>query len=388
MLKRHIEKELKNLSRDYPVVTVVGPRQSGKTTLVQKTFPKKAYCSLEDPDMRELATADPRKFLNEYPQGAIFDEIQRAPQLLSYIQTIVDRRKISGMFILTGSHQPNLHNSINQSLAGRTALLTLYPLSLSELAQTKKPYATQELLWNGFFPSIYDKKLNPTRFYKNYYQTYVERDVRQLINLKDLAAFQSFIKLLAGRIGQIFNYISLSNDVGVSAATIKHWVSILEASYIVYKLKPYFNNFHKRMIKSPKIYFTDVGLVTYLLGIEHMDQIKRDPLRGHLFENMVILELLKTRANQGLEPNLYFFRDSHGNEVDCLYHTANRIIPIEIKSAETFNTSLLQGVKKFKSLAGDKVEKGYLIYAGQKEQQVNFVKIINFQNTRKIIPTS
>ena len=384
MIKREIEHELKSLCNDYPVVTVVGPRQAGKTTIVQKVFPKKAYCSLEDPDIRVFAQTDPRSFLNEYPKGVILDEIQRAPVLLSYIQTIVDKQKKPGMFILTGSHQTELHDSINQSLAGRTAILTLYPLNISELKKEKIHYDLFKYIFTGFFPAIYSKQLNPTRFYKNYYQTYVERDVRRLINLKDLSSFQTFMKLLAGRVGQVVNYSNLSNDVGISAVTVKQWISVLEASYILFRLPPYFENFCKRVIKSPKIYFTDVGLVSYLLGIEKIDQVHRDPLRGNLFENMVILELLKMRVNQGLEPNLYFFRDTHGNEIDCLYKTGGRIVPIEIKSSGTFNFNFMNGLNKFKAMAGDKMDEGYLIYAGEREQKIKFVNIINFHNVKKL----
>ncbi len=289
MIQRDIQHELKAVALEYPVVTIVGPRQSGKTTLAGMVFKKKPYCSLEDPDTALLATTDPRGFLGQFPDGAVLDEIQRAPQLLSYLQTIVDRQpKRKGLFILTGSHQPQLHSGISQSLAGRTALLTLMPLSIAELKLFKiRPHAFQCML-SGFYPRIYNDGLDPSRFYKNYFATYVERDVRQILNLKDLSAFQKFMRLLAGRIGQLINFSSLANDTGVSSVTIKNWCSILKASYIIYELRPYYRNLNKRLVKSPKIYFTDVGLAAYLLGLASPDQIRRDPCRGGLFKSGIM----------------------------------------------------------------------------------------------------
>lgn len=314
MFKRDIAKELKDLGSDYPVVTVIGPRQSGKTTLVQHVFPKKPYANLEELDSRELAMIDPRGFLDQYPEGAILDEIQRAPQLLSYIQVIVDKEEQTGqgskgMFILTGSHQLELQ-AISQSLAGRTALLTLLPMSLHELIQANIDPSLDEVLLKGGYPRIYKDQLNPTKAYRNYFQTYVERDLRQLIHVKDLLQFERFIRILAGRTGQILNMEEIGEERGISAHTVKEWISILEASFIVFRLQPYFENFGKRIIKSTKLYFTDTGLAVYLLGIESEIQIsRRDPLRGHLVENLVLLELMKARLNRGLDPQLYYYRD-------------------------------------------------------------------------------
>ncbi|MCJ7774676.1 MAG: ATP-binding protein, partial [Desulfobacterales bacterium] len=268
MIKRDITTELLEAAGEYPVVTVFGPRQSGKTTLVTMTFPDKSYYSLEDPDVRMAAATDPRGFLDALTEGAVLDEIQRLPQLLSYIQGIVDRLKKPGLFILTGSHQPELHQSVSQSLAGRTAVLTLLPFSMEELRNYKKNWDAFELIVKGAYPRLHEEGLNTTRFFNSYLQTYVERDVRALINLKDLTTFQQFIRLLAGRIGQIVNYTSLSNDIGVSSTTVKNWVSVLKASFVVFELAPFFQNVRKRVIKSPKIYFNDTGLAAYLLGIE------------------------------------------------------------------------------------------------------------------------
>ena len=385
MIKRKITKELLLSAKEFPVVTIVGPRQSGKTTLAKTTFPKKDYCSLEDPDTREFALADPRGFLNRYPQGAILDEIQRCPQLLSYIQGIVDTKQKSGMFVLTGSYQPELHYSISQSLAGRTAILSLYPLALDEIPADKRKISIFNQIQTGFFPVLYSKRIRPLTFYRNYLKTYVERDVRQLINLKDLSLFQKFIKLLAGRTGQLINYNNLSNDIGISSTTIKHWVSILGSSYLIYELKPYYKNFRKRIIKSSKIYFTDTGLACYLLGINNEKQLERDPLRGNLFENAVIIDLLKQLMNKGLDDNFYFFRDSNGNEVDIIYETGREIIPIEVKSSETFNTGFLKGINYLSKIADIKIKKSFLIYAGKAEQKVNNTEIVSFCNLRKII---
>ena len=279
MIKRDITTELIEAAGEYPVVTLFGPRQSGKTTLVQMTFPDKLYYSLEDPDVRMAAETDPRGFLAKLPEGGVLDEIQRLPELLSYIQGIVDQKKKTGMFILTGSHQPELHQTVSQSLAGRTAVLTLLPFSLSELKNYKKNWDPFELILKGAYPRLHEKGLKPSRFFNGYMQTYIERDVRALINLKDLRSFQQFFTLLAGRIGQVTNYTSLSNDVGVSATTIKNWISVLKASFVVFELSPFFENIRKRVVKSPKIYFSDVGLAAYLLGIETSDQVSRDPLR-------------------------------------------------------------------------------------------------------------
>lgn len=382
MIKRQISKELLASAREYPVVTIFGPRQSGKTTLVQMTFPDKAYYSLEDPDVRMAAETDPRGFLQNLPEGGILDEIQRLPAVLSYIQGIVDQSKQKGMFILTGSHQPDLHNSVSQTLAGRTAILNLLPFSLPELKSYNKNMETFDLMLTGSFPRIHEEKLKPSRFFNAYLQTYVERDVRALINLKNLSQFQRFIVLLAGRIGQIVNYTSLSNDIGVSATTIKNWISTLKASFVVFELPPYFSNIRKRVVKSPKIYFSDVGLAAFVLGIETADQLRRDPLRGGLYENFIILEILKTQLNCGKRPELFFYRDTNGNEVDLLVKQARALIPIEIKSAATFTPDFLKGIHRFKVAAGDDVAQGYILYNGSEQYTLKGVKVMNLLKHR------
>jgi predicted AAA+ superfamily ATPase len=377
MIKREITTELIASAEEYPVVTVFGPRQSGKTTLAQMTFPHKSYFSLEDPDVRMAAQTDPRGFLANLPDGGVLDEIQRLPQLLSYIQGIVDRTKKKGMFILTGSHQPELHQSVSQTLAGRTAVLSLLPFSLPELRNYRRKWEPFDLIVHGSYPRVHEEKLKPARFFNGYLQTYIERDVRALINLKDLRPFQQFLTLLAGRIGQIVNYSSLSNDVGVSATTIKNWVSVLKASFIVFELPPYFENIRKRVIKSPKIYFNDVGLAAYLLGIETANQLYRDPLRGGLYENLVVLEILKSRLNRGKRPELFFYRDTHGNEVDLVIRQARTLIPIEIKSAATFTSDFLKNIDHFGSVVGDRCAQGFVLYNGQEQYTLKGTRVMN-----------
>ena len=377
MVTRELQRELLEAAAEYPVVTILGPRQSGKTTLARMTFPGWEYRSLEDPDVRLIAQTDPRSFLDGLPHGTILDEIQRGPELLSYIQGRVDREKKSGQFILTGSHQPALQAGISQSLAGRTAVLTLLPFSLSELRHYRKTWNPFDLVVRGCFPRLHEEKLTHRRFFNGYIQTYVERDLRSLINLKDLRVFQRFLTLLAGRVGQIVNYSSLGNDVGVSSTTIKNWVSILGASFIVFELPPYFENIGKRVIKSPKLYFTDPGLVAYLTGIETPEQAVRDPLRGALFENLVILELLKTRLNRGLVPSLFFYRDTNGNEVDVIIKSGRRLVPVEIKSARTFTEEFLKGISGFRATVGGRAVGGFVLYNGRERFEVKGVGVFN-----------
>ncbi len=284
---------------------------------------------------------------------------------------------MSGRFILTGSHQPELQQSISQSLAGRTAMLTLLPFALDEIRQYPGNQDAFSLIVNGTFPRVYEDRLTPSRFYNGHLQTYVERDVRALINLKDLSAFQQFLALLAGRIGQVVNYTALSNDVGVSATTIKNWIGVLKASFVIFELPPYFANLRKRVIKSPKIYFTDPGLVTYLLGIENADQAARDPLRGGLYENLIILELVKAGLNRGRRPDCHFYRDTNGNEVDVILNRGGELIPVEIKSAATFTKAFLSGLERFRQAAGERCQPGYVLYNGAQEYDVDGIRILN-----------
>ncbi len=384
MFSRQIQQELALTATEYPVVTIIGPRQSGKTTLAQMQFPDYRYANLEMPELRQLATSDPQGFFAQYPAPVIIDEIQRVPELLSYIQALADKSKKRGQYILTGSHQVRLHEAVSQSLAGRTGLLSLLPLSIEELKTNNAATLDRdELIYRGFMPRIYQENVDPTRLYRNYFQTYVERDVRQMINVKSLIAFENFMRLLAGRIGQIVNLNSLAGDVGVSGTTLKEWLSVLEASFIVFRLPPYFENFGKRIVKSPKIYFTEVGLAAYLLGIEKAEQVTRDPLRGNLFENMVVMEALKARLNAGGDPNLFFFRDDQGHEVDLIFKHGRQLVPIEIKSAMTFNRDFVKNIEYFKKIA-PKAGNGAVIYAGELTPEISGNKFVNFVNTADI----
>jgi len=382
MIKRDIEAELINLSTQYPVLTITGPRQAGKTTLARMVFANYNYCNLELPDIRQLAFEDPRALFFSFPPPVIIDEVQRVPELLSYIQVMADQNDRPGQFILTGSHHLNLHEAITQSLAGRTALLTLYPLSIKELSQAGYNLSRDEFIFTGFLPRIYKDKLEPHKAYRNYYQTYIERDLRQVSNIRNLDHYENFLHLLAGRIGQLVNLHALSADIGVSSTTLGEWLSILEASFIIFRLKPYHANFGKRIVKTPKLYFTDVGLAAYLLGINEIEQVARDPLLGSLFENMVVVEVLKTRMNQGLEPALYFYRDANQKEVDLLYKKGSELFPVEIKAAMTYNKSLHSNVSYFNKLSGG--NKGYLLYAGDLEFEKNGISVLNFTNAYRI----
>ncbi len=375
MIHRDIKEELLRGSSEYPVVTVLGPRQSGKTTLVRRVFPEMPYFSLEDPDTRAAAEADPRGFLNQAKSGCILDEVQRFPDLLSYIQGIVDNS--SARYILTGSHQPLLHEAISQSLAGRTAMLTLWPFSISELRSYKKDWNPFELIVRGGFPRLHDESLDPRRFFNNYLQTYIERDVRTLIQLRDLKQFQIFLTLLAGRVGQLLNLTSFSNDVGVSSTTIRNWLNVLKASYLVLELSPYFGNIRKRQIKSSKLYFTDVGLASYLLGIHTEEQASRDPLRGHLYENLVISEVIKGALNCGLRPEVYFYRASHGKEVDLIIRENGKLTPVEIKSSSTFSGSFVKSIEHFHGVLPGQTIPGAVLYTGEMSLELRGTRVFN-----------
>jgi predicted AAA+ superfamily ATPase len=377
MITRDITKELLQSAAEYPVVTILGPRQSGKTTLARMTFPNKPYVSLEEPDIRMAAEADPRGFLGQMKDGGILDEVQRLPALLSYLQGVVDQSKNRGRFILTGSHQPRLHQAISQSLAGRTAMLTLWPFSLRELRRYKPTWDPFDLICRGFFPRLHEEKLEPRRFFNGYLQTYVERDVRALLQLRDLSQFQKFLALLAGRVGQVVNLASLGNDVGASGTTIRNWLSVLEASYVVFELPPFSENVRKRVIKSSKIYFTDVGLAAFLLGIRTAEQAFRDPLRGNLYENLVLAEIVKSALNRGIRPEIYFFRDSHGNEVDLLIREKGVLTPVEIKSAATFSPDFVKALEWFQTLGIRRVAAGAVLHNGDQSLRIRGVRVLN-----------
>jgi predicted AAA+ superfamily ATPase len=380
LIKRNITKDLHLLLQEHPIVTVLGPRQAGKTTLVQHELPDYAYVSLEDPDERMLAAEDPRAFLRRYPGNTIFDEVQRVPALLSYLQGIVDKEQKNGRFVLTGSHQLELRAAVAQSLAGRTGLLHLLPLSIEELRQAGLTFdGFEDYVVHGFLLRVHSQNQRPFRAYANYYQTYIERDVRQLIELKDVSLFEKFIKLLAGRVGQLMDYQALSNAVGVSAKTIKQWLSVLEASYVVVKLPPYFENFGKRVVKSPKYFFTDVGLLAYLLGLETPSQVLRDPLLGSIFENLVVIEVLKQRYNSGYDASLYFFRDSNGSEIDLLCKTSNGLVGIEIKAASTWHGKFAKQLVRF-AANNHPLNQSWVVYNGVELELSNGVNAMSYDN--------
>ena len=379
LIHRTIEKVLQRLAGQYPVITMTGPRQSGKTTLCRTAFAYKPYVNLEAPDIRQFARDDPRGFLSQYPDGAVLDEIQRAPDLVSYIQPLVDEDQREGRFIMTGSQQFEVSDTVNQSLAGRTALVKLLPFSLEELQSAIKLPDIDSLILHGFYPRIWDKQLDPTQALGDYFETYIERDLRQLATIKDLNLFERFIRLCAGRIGQLVNLSSLANDAGVSHTTAGNWISILEASYILFLLPPYHRNISKRLVKSPKLYFYDVGLAAFLLGIENARQISRDPLRGNLFENMVIVEALKSRLHQGKRSNLYFYRDSKGNEVDLLFANGPEIFPIEIKAGMTITREYFKGLNHIVRVFPNDIPRGMgLVYAGGQPQRRTGISVVPF----------
>lgn len=369
MIPRRAHQTILELAKGFPFVAITGPRQSGKTTLTRAVFPDKPYASLEDPDSLEFADNDPRGFLAGYPDGAILDEVQRCPQLFSYLQTRADLDGRQGLYILTGSQQFGLFSNIAQSLAGRVGLVQLLPFSSNELNQAGiLPASVDDLLFTGQYPPLYDRPVSPAQWYSGYVRTYLERDVRQMINVRDLSAFQRFIKLCAARTGQLLNLSSLANDCSITHNTAKAWISILEASYIVHLLLPHHNNFNKRLIKSPKLYFHDTGLAAWLIGIHEKSQLRFHPLRGALFETWVVGELLKGLYNQGLPSNLYFWRDSTGNEVDVLFDQGLMLEPLEIKAGQTVTSDYFTGLKKWTALAKETAGRSFLVYGGDKIQ--------------------
>ena len=379
MIPRKLASQLISSSKLFPIITLTGPRQSGKTTLVKTCFPDYTYCNLENPEIRALAVNDPKTFFHIYKTPMILDEVQRVPDLLSWIQVISDEKGDHGQFILTGSNQLQLNETVSQSLAGRTAIYNLLPLSLSELnGYYQQPPLKETLMVNGFLPRLYHDTIPAQLLYSNYFRTYIERDVRLMINIKSLIQFENFIRLLAGRIGQVVNLSALSNDVGVSSTTLASWLSVLEASYIIYRLPSYHSNMRKRITKSPKIYFIETGLAAWLLGIETPAQCIRDPLMGNLFENMIVMDALKQSLNTGKEPRLSFYRDGKGNEIDLIIEKQRTPYPVEIKSAMTWHDQFAKGITWFQSshpLSGT----GTVLYSGDMEFDRNSYHVRNFK---------
>jgi predicted AAA+ superfamily ATPase len=360
MIRRKAAKELKQLAVQFKAIAVTGPRQSGKTTLVREVFKNRPYVNLENPDVMRFAKEDPRGFLSNYPDGAILDEVQRAPELFSYLQQILDEQQRNGLFILTGSNNFLLQDTISQSLAGRVGYLFLLPLSLTEINSTA--YSVNQLLFKGGYPALYDRKIDVGKYYGNYIRTYVERDVRLLKNITDLYTFERFLHLCAGRIGQLLNMSSLASEVGVDVKTISSWIGVLEASFIVFRLQPYHKNFNKRIVKMPKLYFYDTGLAVALMGVENESQLMIHPFRGNLFENMVVVDILKQRFNQGKSNNLFFWRNNTGHEIDLLIKKQGRRFPVEIKSGQTISEDYFKGIKYWKKMTNE--EGGIVIYGG------------------------
>ncbi|MGR4869152.1 ATP-binding protein [Variovorax sp. LARHSF232] len=379
MIPRDVAPLAAQLARQYPVMTLTGPRQSGKTTLCRSLFPDKPYVTLEDPDARRFAEEDPRGFLKGLEGGAIIDEIQRAPQIPSYLQAMVDADPAPGRFVLTGSQQFELMSQVSQSLAGRTAVLRLLPFSLPEVARLHPVAPLAQTLLTGFYPRIHDQGLDPSRALGDYFATYVERDLRQLAAVHDLQRFERFVRLCAGRVGQLVNLTSLGNDAGVSHATARAWLDLLQTSYIVHVLPPWFTNTSKRLVKSPKLYFYDVGLACWLLGLRSADQVARDPLLGSLFENLVIMEALKTRFNQGESGEMYFFRDATGNEVDLLIPAGRKLRAVEIKAGATVNADYFRGLRSFAVSFPDALEGGSVVYGGDADQSRSDWPVIGWQ---------
>lgn len=382
MIPRKAEHEIKVLATQFKAVAVVGPRQSGKTTLVRSVFGHMPYVNLENPDIQRYALEDPRGFLSNYPQGAVLDEAQRVPELFSYLQQILDEAATPGLFIITGSNNFLLQESISQSLAGRVGYMYLLPLSLEEISG--KNQNSNTLLFKGGYPAIYNEETDPVKWFANYIRTYVERDVRMLKNITDLVVFERFIRLCAGRIGHLLNMSNLAVEVGVDTKTIGSWISVLEASFIVFRLQPYHENYNKRIVKMPKLYFYDTGLAVALLGIENADQLTLNPFRGNLFENMVIIDFLKRRYNAGKSNNLFFWRNNVGNEIDLLLAKGNIRIPIEIKSGQTVTGDYFKGIQFWNKMT--QTEGGFVVYGGDMlQKRSNGIMVVPYQEMNTIV---
>ena len=378
MIDRQIEKELKLLKNEFPIIAILGPRQSGKTTLSKKVFKEYEYISFEDYDVREFAENDPRGFLDRYKENIIFDEIQRVPKIISYLQTHVDQHNRNGEIIITGSHNFLLMEQISQSLAGRVGITKLLPFSIKEIEQLN--IEKDELIFKGFYPRIYDQEIRAETFYKNYISTYIEKDIRQIKKITKLDVFIKFMKLLAGRTGQELNLNSLGEECGVSHNTILEWISVLEASFIVYRLKPYYKNYNKRLVKKPKLYFTDTGLVCSLLGIKKKEELDYHFLKGAIFETFIINEVLKANYNIGGRFEIFYWRDNHKKEIDLIIDIGVKQLGIEIKSSGTVNEKYFDGLKYWKELTKIDTDDLYLIYGGAENMIRNGMNVVSWNN--------
>lgn len=385
MISRDLSKQLRLMAKKMPAIALTGPRQSGKTTLLKETFSGYDYVNLEHPPTRELAIKDPDLFLSQFTKGVIIDEVQRAPELFSYLQVLIDAQKKKGRYILSGSQNFSLLENISQSLAGRVTLFNLLPFSEEELKSGGiKIKSVDQLIYKGGYPAIYDRKIAPELFYPSYLSTYVERDVRQIVNVQNLSAFEAFIKLLAGRAGQLLNLNEIGNALGIDHKTVKKWISVLETSFIIYLIQPYHTNFNKRLVKTPKLYFYDTGLACNLLGLDNEKQLISHWAAGALFENFVITELMKSRLNKGAKPQFYFWRDNVGNEVDLLIQEKGKLKAIEIKSSKTYNSNFFKGLVHFSNLAGISEKDCYLIYSGDLEQKTSNGHLVNWSKISSV----
>jgi uncharacterized protein len=382
MIEREIIQRAKELHSQFPILTITGPRQSGKTTLCRNIFPNLEYINLESYQHKNFALNDPIGFLKRYSNGAIFDEIQNMPDLLNEIMVFTDEQSKEGMFVLIGSQQFHLMKGVSQSLAGRTGLLNLLPLTLNESGLVDQ--SLEQILYQGFYPRIIDKKINPTEFYDSYFRTYIERDVRELLNIKDLHLFEKFLSLCAARTGQILNVSHIARDCGISHNTAANWLSILEASFIIYLLKPHYKNFNKRLIKSPKLYFLDVGLVSYLLNISDAVHLINHPLKGNLFETLVISEIVKFSYNYK-KLSMYYYRDSDQNEIDILIDLGSEIIPLEIKLGQTVTEEYLKKLKFYLKINPEEVDRLILVYTGDEEYSSLKTEVINFKHIHQVL---
>jgi len=380
MLPRNAQQTALKLARSFPIVAITGPRQSGKTTLARATFPDHAYATLEDPEQREFAQSDPRGFLARFTHGAIIDEAQRCPDLFSYLQGVVDDHRRMGEFVLTGSQQFGLRSRIGQSLAGRVGLLELLPFATSELtAAGSLPPNLDQMMWRGGYPPLYDRPLTPDLWFPNYVSTYLERDVRQLLVVRNLALFQRFVRMCAARTGQMLNLSSLAADCGITHVTAREWLTVLEASYIVVRLPPYYRNFGKRLVKTPKLYFLDTGLAAWLLGVREAETLSIHAQRGALFETLVVSEFVKQRYNAAQPADLYFWRDNTGHEVDLLYESGQNLQAVEIKSGATFASDWLDAARTWRRYAGDSALQPWIIYGGEESHDREGIRLISWR---------